>query len=422
MLARSKRQSGMLVGALFIDIDWLKDINDKLGQAAGDQLLKIVGQRLEAVIRAQDTLGRLGGDEFVLLVESSGSGVRLEGLARRVIEALHKPVELEGFRPTFFMTASIGVAFGRYTNSQDLLRDARLALDSAKAAGRDRYTLFNANMRAVIEGRGLLEADLNTALHQGQLFLQYQPVYDLASRRVVEFEALVRWLHPKHGVLPLGDFLPLAEETGLIVPLGRFVLEAACSRAAQWNVSGHRVGVSVNVSTNQLNRPGFVTDVRRALQQSGVEPSLLTLEIAEATVMLDVAAATRRLEELKQLGARIAIDDFGSGYAYRSDLQRLPLDVLKVDRNSLAQSNDEDYRSWLLEAILVLGRDLSLVVVAKGIETHEQLATLQGMGFAMAQGYFLGRPVPADAIEGVFEATPSWEPPAVEQQAQSSGL
>ena len=188
------------------------------------------------------------------------------------------------------------------------------------------------------------------------------------------------------------------------MPIGRWALEEACSRAAAWNVAGHRVGVSVKVSANQLNRDGFTTDVRRALQQSGIEPSLLTLEIAETTVMRDLAAAAERLQEIKQLGVRIAIDDFGSGYAHHADLQRMPLDFLKVDRGSLAASDDEDYRSWLLEAILIVGRDLSLPVIATGIETHEQLSDPRTMGCTMAQGAFMGEPTPADAVEGLFDA------------------
>jgi diguanylate cyclase (GGDEF)-like protein len=405
MLARATRQSGLLVGALFIDIDWFKDVNEKLGQAAGDQLLRIVAERLEGVVRGHDTVGRLGGDEFVVLVESEARGARLDSLARRVIEALHKRVELEGFGPSFALTASIGVAFGRYATPDDLLRDAQLALHSARAAGRDRYTLFNANMRSVIEGRGVLEAELNTALQDKQFFLLYQPIYDLSTRKLAGLEALVRWQHPTQGVLPPEDFVPLAEETGLIVPIGRWVLEEACSRAAAWNVAGQRVGISVKVSATQLNRDGFATDVRRALQQSGIEPSLLTLEIAETTVMRDVAAAAERLDEIKQLGVSIAIDDFGgSGYAYHSDLRRLPLDFLKVDRSSLAESGDEDYRSWLLEAILIVGRDLSLTVIAMGIETHEQMTDLQAMGCTMAQGFFMGKPTPADAVESLLTA------------------
>jgi diguanylate cyclase (GGDEF)-like protein len=403
MVSRAARQSGMLAGALLIDIDWFKDVNDKLGTAAGDQLLKIVAQRLHGVIRSEDTVGRIGGDEFVVLVESAARGVRLDSLAGRMIEALHKPVELDDFGPSFFATASIGVAFGRYETPEDLMRDAQLALYSAKAAGKDRYTLFNANMRSVIESRGVLEAELNAALLDEQFFLLYQPIFDLSSRKVVGLEALIRWSHPKRGILAPEDFIPLAEETGLIVPIGRWALEQACNRAAAWNVAGHRVGISVKVSANQLNRDGFETDVRRALQQSGIEPGLLTLELAEATVMHDVAATTRRIEEIKRLGVCIAIDDFGgSGYARHSDLQRMPLDALKVDRSSIAASDDEAYRSWLLEAILIVGRDLSVTVIATGIETYEQMTALQAMGCTMAQGFFLGQPTAVDAVEGLF--------------------
>ena len=367
MLARAGRNSSIMVGALFVDIDWFKDVNEKLGADAGDQLLKIVAERLETTVRTHDTVGRYGGDEFVIVVESPVRGMRLDSLARRIIEALHKPVEIEGFGPSFFLTASIGVAFGRYATPDDLLRDAHMALFAAKAAGKDRYTLFNANMRSIIEGRGVLEVELNTALQDGQFSLIYQPVYELSSRRVVALEALLRWQHPTKGDVPPAEFIPLAEESGLIVPIGRWALEQACIDAAAWNVAGHRVAVAVKVSAHQLNRDGFATDVLRALQQSGLEPSLLALEIAESTVMEDKEAAGQRLEALKRLGVRIAVDDFGSGYAYRADLQKMPIDFLKVDRSSLDAGEDEDYRSWLLEAILVFGRDLSLTVIAKGV-------------------------------------------------------
>ena len=405
MVARAGRHSGMLAGALFIDVDWFGDVNDKLGQEAGDQLLQIVAERLEGVVRTGDTVGRYGEDEFLVLVESAARGARLDSLAQRVIESLHKPVELDGFGPSFYTTASIGVAFGRYTTPEDLLRDARLALSSAKAAGKDRYTLFNANMRSVIESRSVLEAELNTALGESQFHLNYEPIYDLSTRKVVGLEALIRWQHPKKGVVDPDEFIPLAEDTGLIVPIGRWALEEACNRGATWNVAGHRAGISVKVSPNQLNRDGFATDLRRALQQSGMEPSLLTVEIAETTVMRDLAAAAERLREIKQLGVRIAIDDFGgSGYARHSDLQRLPLDCLKVDRSSLAASDDEDYRNWLLEAILIVGRELSLKVIATGIETHEQMDTLQAMRCTLAQGPIMGQPVSADAVESLLDS------------------
>jgi diguanylate cyclase (GGDEF)-like protein len=403
MVARTGRDSGMLSGALFVDIDQLHEVNEKLGEAAGDQLLRIVGERLLDVVRAGDTVGRLDGDEFVVLVESAARGVRLDSLAQRMIEALHKPIELDNFGPSFVLTASIGVAFGRYATPDDLLRDAQLALVSAKAAGKDRYTLFNANMRTIIEGRAVLEAELNTALAEDQFFLLYQPIYDLHSRRAVSLEALIRWRHPEQGVLAPADFIPLAEETGLIVPIGRFALEEACGRAAAWDVAGDRVGVSVEISPQQLNRDGFITDVRRALQQSGIEPSLLTLAIPETFVMRDIPAATLRLQELKQLGVSIAIDDFGgSGYAHQANLQQMPLDSLRVDRSSLAATEDESYRNWLLEAILVVGRDLSLTVVATGIETAEQMAALQAIGCTMAQGALLGEAVSVEAVSSLF--------------------
>ncbi len=406
MLARAGRQSGLLVGALFIDIDWFEDVNERLGRAAGDEILRIVAERLAGVVRAGDTVGRLGSDEFVLLVESAARGARLDSLARRVVEALHTPFDVAGQGPDFLLTASIGVAFGRYATAEDLLRDAQLALHAAKAAGKDRYTLFNANMRSVIEGRGVLEVELNAALADKQFFVLYEPIFDLSSGKVAGLEALVRWLHPKQGVLLPADFIPLAEETGLTVPIGRWVLEEACGRAAAWNVAGHQLGITVEVSANQVNRDGFVTDVRRALQQSGIDPALLTLAVPETTVMRDLTVAVERLQEIKQLGVRIAIDDFGgSGYAYHSDLRRLPLDFLKVDRSSLAASEDEEYRTWLLEAIMIVGRDLSLTVVAKGIESPEQMSALQAMGCSMAQGPLMGKPVPASAIESVFGAT-----------------
>jgi diguanylate cyclase (GGDEF)-like protein len=394
----------MLAGALFVDIDRLQDVNEKLGTAAGDQLLRIVGERLQRVVRAHDTVGRLGGDEFVILVESAARGIRLDSLARRIIEALHKPVELDDFGPSFVLTASIGVAFGRYATPEDMLRDARLALASAKAAGKDRYTLFNANMRTVIEGRAVLEVELNAALAQQQFFLLYQPIFDLGTRRMVGLESVIRWQHPTQGVVAPADFIPLAQETGLIVPIGRWALEEACGRAAAWNVDGHRVGVSVKVSPQQLNRDGFTTDVKRALQQSGIEPSLLTLEIAEATVMRDVVASTKRLEEIKQLGVRIAIDDFdGGGHANHSELRQMPLDFLRVDRSSLAASEDENYRRWLLESIFVVGRELSLTVIATGIETEEQMNAIQALGCTMAQGFFLGQPIPLEDVEALFD-------------------
>ncbi len=401
MIARVGRQSGMLIGALLIDVDWFKDISEKLGRPAGDQLLRVVAERLQSVVRADDTVGRMEDDRFVALVESQARGVKLESLAARMIEVLHEPVELEGFGPSFHMTASIGVAFGRYTTTEDLLADTQVALEAAKAAGKDRFTLFNANLRSVIEDRGVLDSELNAALQDNQFFLLYEPIYELATRRAIGVDALIRWAHPTRGIVMPEEFLPAAEETALIVPIGRWALEEACTRGAAWSAAGERIGVSVKASAAQIDRDGFVSDVRRALQQSGIEPSLLTLQVPEAAVIGDVEKAAERLRAVKQLGVRIAVEDFGNGYSQRSDLQRLPLDFLKVDRGSIAASDDEDYRSWLLEAIVLFARDLSLGVIATGVRSGEQLANLERIGCTMAQGPLVGEPV---TVEDVVEA------------------
>jgi diguanylate cyclase (GGDEF)-like protein len=403
-IARAQRP-GWLVGAVVIDLDWFAHINDKLGREAGDELLAIVADRLDGAARTGDSVGRLQDDEFMILVECQPRGARLDLLAARVIEVLHEPAELPGFGPSVHLTASVGVALGRYSDPEALLRDARLALDSSKNGGRDRYTVFNANTRGVTEGGSTLEAELNLALADGQFELLYQPIYDLTSGRAVALEAFLRWVHPERGMLPPAEFLALAEDNGLIVPIGRWALEEACSRAAAWNVSGHRVGVSVAVAARQLDRDGIATDVLRALQQSGLEPSLLTLEVAEAVVMRDLPAATARMQELKQLGVRLAIDDFGDGYAYRSDLEGMPLDFLKVDRSALASAEGEDYRGWLFDAVLAFGRDLGLTVVAKGIETREQMASLVAMECHVAQGAFLAMPTPAADVDQLLRGT-----------------
>jgi diguanylate cyclase (GGDEF)-like protein len=398
MLARTARQPGALAGALYIDIDGFKHVNDNLGHAAGDRLLRIAGERLQEAVREQDTVGRLGGDEFVVLVEASADQVPPDVLADRLTETLREPVELGDDGKLFSITASIGVAAGRYATPDDLLRDADLALYAAKAAGKDRYALFDASLYADAEGRLALEADLSAAVDDEQLFLLYQPIFDLARQRIVGVEALVRWRHPQRGVVAPASFIPLAEESRLIVPIGRWVLEEACRQAASWSAEGLGLGISVNVSAYQLNRSEFADDVRAALESSGIEPSTLTLEITETTLVRDVPAACERLREVKALGVRVAIDDFGTGYASLSHLQRMPVDVLKIDRSFVAALNDGGQSRELLAAIIGVGQSLSLSVVAEGIEEHEQRLTLEEMGCEMAQGFLLGHPSAAGDI------------------------
>jgi diguanylate cyclase (GGDEF)-like protein len=401
MLARAGRQAGIVPGALFVDVDGFKHVNDNLGHAAGDELLKVVGERLQDSVRDQDTVGRLGGDEFVVLVESESPQPSLDVLAERLIEVLRRPVKVGEAGKTLGFTASIGVAVGQYATPDELLRDADLALYAAKAAGKDRYAVFDASMDPHAGTRAELEVDLSAALWDEQFFLLYQPIFDLPSQSVVGAEALIRWQHPVRGVVTPDEFIPLAEETGLIVPIGRWVLDEACRQAAAWKAEGREIGICVNVSAFQLGREGFEADVRRALQESAIEPSLLTLEVTETTIMRDVAAACARLEEIKALGVRIAIDDFGTGYASLSHLQRMPVDILKVDRSFVAALDDGDQSRELLKAIMGVAQALSLTVIAEGIETRSQMATITEMGCAMAQGFLMGRPTAAEAIESV---------------------
>jgi diguanylate cyclase (GGDEF)-like protein len=399
LLARTARSPGVFVGALFIDIDGFKHVNDNLGHAAGDQLLRVVGERLQATVRDGDTVGRLGGDEFVVLVETATGEAALDLLADRLTEVLREPVELRDGRKLFSVTASIGVAIGQYESPDALLRDADLALYSAKAAGKDRYALFDASMYEGVEERMALEADLGAALQAGQFFLVYQPIFELASRRLAGVEALIRWRHPERGVIMPERFIGLAEESGMIIPIGRWVLEEACRQAAIWRSHGLTAGISVNVSGQQLGRRGLIEDVRHALRESALEPSLLTLEITETTLTGDIAAASGHLESLRSLGVRVAIDDFGTGYASLSQLQRIPVDILKVDRSFVSTLGPDGEGQTLLEAIVGVGKALSLTVVAEGIETDEQLLALEGIGCELAQGFLLGPPVPADEIE-----------------------
>jgi diguanylate cyclase (GGDEF)-like protein len=404
LLARAARQPGMVAGALFIDIDGFKHVNDNLGHAAGDQLLRIVGERLQDAVREQDTVGRHGGDEFVVLFEATPDEETLYLLADRLTEVLREPVELADGRKIYSITASIGVAAGEHASPDALLRDADLALYAAKAAGKDRYTLFEAHMCSGQNGRLELEKDLSAALQEQQFFLFYQPIFDLASRELVSVEALIRWQHPTRGVVAPESFIPLAEESGLIVPIGRWVLDEACRQAAAWAERGIQIGVSVNASAYQLGRRDFAEDVRRAIGRSGLEPSSLTLELTETTLMRHLPAACERLEEVKALGVQVAIDDFGTGYASLSYLQRIPVDVLKVDKSFVAALSEGGQSRALLQAIIGVGRALSLAVVAEGIEEPDQLSTLEEIGCELAQGFFLGRPCLPEAIESTLSS------------------
>ncbi len=415
MLARARRQD-LPVAALYVDIDDFKNVNDSFGHAAGDELLRIVARRLSSVIREGDTAARLGGDEFVVLVEGSTLDAGPELVAERLRDALREPCNMRGeIGRELSITASIGVAFGLRESPDELLRDADLALYAAKAAGRDRYVLFESSMQTAAQDRLRMQMDLADAAAQGRLLLAYQPTFDLQSGRVIGVEALLRWQHPTRGTLQPADFIPLAESTGLIVPIGAWVLDEACRQAAAWHARGHQIGVSVNVAARQLDTDELLPQVQHALADSGLEPGALTLELTESTLMRDPDAAVGRLRALKQLGVRIAIDDFGSGYSSLAYLREFPADALKIDRSFISEIAASDHSATLIRTLVQLGRTLEVETLAEGIEDHAQLVTLQREQCDQGQGFLFSRPLDPRAVEAFLAAADAAAQPQATQ-------
>ena len=370
----------------FLDLDDFKRVNDSLGHAAGDRLLQIAGDRLRNALRAGDTVARLGGDEFAILAPGADE---TEALVARLFGVLAAPVMLEGKR--LHLRASIGVA--STDTGHDLLRNSDLAMYAAKAAGTNRCTVFTADLHTNAVARLDRREQLERAIENEELVLHYQPIVDLDLGRNAGFEALVRWQHPERGLLGPGEFIPLAEETGLIVPLGRWVLRDAARQAATWGGAPY---LSVNVAGAQLEQPGFVEEVETALRDAGLAPERLVLEVTESSLVGDDSAEV--LQALRRLGIRLAIDDFGTGYSSLSYLRRFPMDILKIDR-SFTRDACED--SALLNAIVAMGESLGLVLVPEGIEEPEQAEALRALGCRLGQGFLFGRPVPADQLTGV---------------------
>jgi diguanylate cyclase (GGDEF)-like protein len=396
MLARSKRHANA-VGALFIDLDNFKDINDTFGHVVGDKLIQAVATRLATTVRGQDTVGRLGGDEFVVLVEdetlNAGGGV----VAERIRSALAQPFEIPGPEP-FHLTvhASIGVAIGARDGADDLLRDADIALYEAKAAGKDQFAIFQPEMHTAIQERLELQLDLRRALETDQLFVLYQPTLNLRQLTVTGAEALLRWRHPTRGVVPPTVFIPIAEESDLIMTIGRFVLERACAEAASWERLGYRLAIAVNVSARQLENDDFVQDVRRAVELHGLPAELLILEITESVLMRD--STVERLRSLKEVGVRIAVDDFGTGFSSLAYLSRFPVDLIKIDRSFISGDTHTDESGPIVRSVITLAKALGLETVAEGIETDEQLAYLQTEGCENGQGYLFARPLESKTL------------------------
>ncbi len=397
MLARSRRQ-GAAVSALFMDIDGFKQINDRYGHRVGDEVLHQIASRLKAVLRESDTVGRLGGDEFVMLVDPIGLDIAPELIAERILEVVRQPIEIPGEAP-LFVTSSIGIATGLPDDSETLLGDADLALYKAKATGRDGYAIFESAMQAVAQERIHLEIDLNQALEANEFFLVYQPMLDLATERIVGVEALLRWRHPRTGEMSPDTFIPLAEDNGLIVPIGQWVLEQACAQAATWARSGHELSLSVNVSARQLERTDFVAEVKEVLRESGLDPAMLTLEITETALMRKPEATAALLNALKQLGVRIAVDDFGTGYSSLAYLRQFPVDSLKIDRTFITNVARSSEAHALAHTLIQLGKALGLETLAEGVEDHSQVLELKREGCDLAQGFLFARPFRAEGLE-----------------------
>jgi len=404
-LARSGKGE---LAVLFIDLDDFKHVNDSLGHAAGDQLLVAAARRLQGCLRPADTAARLGGDEFAVLLERVTDAEATAAVAGRVLDTLHRPFGLNG--RTIPIKASLGVATGRpgTDEAEELLRNADVAMYAAKAGGKDRYELFRPDMHEDMLQRLELETELRHAADRDQLVLHYQPIVELVSGRITRVEALVRWEHPTKGLLPPPAFIPLAEEQGLIGPIGNWVLLQACLQARRWQdqfPDAPPLSVHVNLSGRQLEEQQLVGEVVQALETARLSPRLLTLEITESVLVSDIEAMSARLRELKGLGVLLAIDDFGTGYSSLSYLRRFPIDMLKIDKAFVDGIGRGREDTALAHAIIKLSHTLQLHAVAEGIEEPEQATNLVTLGCRDGQGFYFSRPLPTAAMTELLGKT-----------------
>jgi len=402
MLARGRRQHSP-VAVLFLDLDNFKDINDTLGHRAGDELLIAVGVRLASAIREADTAGRLGGDEFVVLTEGASLAAGAEVVADRILDVMATPFEITSSGAPLMVNASIGYAEGDRATPEELLQDADIALYQAKATGKRRAVKFAPSMQAEVDDHRHLEVDLDRALEAEQFFLVYQPTVDLSSGAFTGVEALLRWRHPERGVVQPDDFIPALESSGLIIPVGAWVLHDACRQGAAWNRQGFPFAVSVNVSGKQLEEDRLISDVEEALLMSGFNPGMLILELTETALMHDATASAARLELLKELGVRIAIDDFGTGYSSLGYLRQFPIDVLKIDRSFVSGMGNSAESAALVHTLVQLGKVLGIETVAEGVETTDQRTRLEEEKVEIGQGFLFARPLEVKDVDRLLK-------------------
>ena len=406
-LARQRRDH-LPVAVLFLDVDDFKNVNDSLGHAAGDDVLRAVGRRLEECMRTVDTAARLGGDEFAILIHETESELQAIEIAHRVMDALQVPIPLDG--RDVAIAASIGIAFSDHSmktgrDAEELLRNADTAMYMAKENGKGQYQVFQPEMHAKALARLQLKTDLQRAIDADEFTLRYQPIMDLARGDMAGMEALVRWEHPTRGTVQPLEFISLLEDTGLIVPVGRKVLAEACAWAARMQRECPReppLSMAVNVSACQLQRPGFADDVSAVIEHSGIVPSSLTLELTESVMMQDMEVSLVRLHALRALGVKLAIDDFGTGYSSLNYLRQFPVDILKIDRSFLSDPNPEV--AELTDTIVHLAQMFNLKAVAEGVESIGQVERLQGISCEFGQGFHFAKPLPAAEILALVEA------------------
>jgi len=398
------RRAGTQLAILFMDVDRFKVINDSLGHEIGDTLLRQVADRLREHSREGDMVARMGGDEFVVLIENHDNLKHLATCAQRLVEQLGAPYTLG--RRDYHVTLSIGISVfpSDGNDSQALLKAADVAMYRAKASGRNNHLFYSPSMNVDTAERLELESDLRHALERGEFLLHYQPKVEIATGLITGIEALLRWEHPLRGLISPMDFIPIAEETGLIVPIGEWVLATACARNKVWQDQGFgKLSVAVNLSARQFADPMLLPKLTRIIHESGLDPSSLELEITESVVMSHGECAVAALEKLKSIGVLIAIDDFGTGYSSLAYLKRFPIDTLKVDRSFIRDIPSDSGDKQITRAIIAMAHSLKLKVVAEGVETQDQLAFLRAQHCDSAQGYLLHRPLPEEEIAKVLK-------------------
>jgi diguanylate cyclase (GGDEF)-like protein/PAS domain S-box-containing protein len=404
--ARARRRPGRLLGVLFVDLDRFKVVNDSLGHVAGDQLLVEFSRLLRAAVRPGDLVARLGGDEFTILLEDLDDAADAGKVADRIHAAVAAPFDLGGGHEVF-ATVSVGIALSSrtYVRAEDLLRDADTAMYQAKEGGRSRTRVFDTSMHSRAMELLSLESDLRRAVERESFLLHYQPIVELASGRVAGLEALTRWEHSDRGLVSPVEFVELAEETGLILEIGRFALQRACVDMQAWlQAFPLELEISVNISSRQFSQPNLVDQVASALTESGLPPSRLKLEITESVIMENAESAISMLSRLKELGARVSIDDFGTGYSSLGYLLRFPADTIKIDRSFVSALARGRRNQQLVEAIVSLSRGLGMDVVAEGVETEEQRALLQALGCRYGQGFLFSRPMDRERTTALLAA------------------